>query len=126
MSITYSKSFDVTLKPDVLVCGAGLARIGAAPAAARAGAKTLVVERMGFPGGFFTAIVGSAFDGFTDQYTGRPAVGGVVVEMLDRMGILERRDPRQTSFTGNGEIKEITSHPGWLIPRCDPERFKKA
>src|SRR5215210_3415825 len=85
MSFTYSKSFDVTLRPDVLVCGAGLAGIGAAVAAARAGARTMVVERCGFPGGFFTAIVGSAFDGFNDQYTGLPAVGGVVLEMLERL-----------------------------------------
>jgi phytoene dehydrogenase-like protein len=53
MNFTYSKSFDVTMRPDVLVCGAGLAGIGAAVAAARAGAKTMVVERCGFPGGFF-------------------------------------------------------------------------
>src|SRR5262249_36597764 len=119
-------SFDVTLRPDVLVCGAGLAGIGAAVAAARAGAETVVVERCGFPGGFFTAIVGSAFDGFNDQYTGLPAVGGVVFEMLERLGILRGRDPRARSFTGNGEIKEIASHPGWIVPQTDPERFKKA
>jgi glycine/D-amino acid oxidase-like deaminating enzyme len=126
MNVTYAKSFDVTLQPDVLVCGAGLAGIGAAVAAARAGAKTMVVERCGFPGGFFTAIVGSAFDGFNDQYTGLPAVGGVVFEMLERLGILQGRDPRTLSFTGNGEIKEIASHPGWIVPQTDPERFKKA
>jgi len=126
MTFTYSKSLNITLRPDVLVCGAGLAGIGAAVAAARAGAKTLVVERCGFAGGFFTAIVGSAFDGFNDQYTGLPAVGGVVFEMLERLGILQGRDPRTLSFTGNGEIKEIANHPGWIVPQTDPERFKKA
>ena len=30
------------------------------------------------------------------------------------------------SFTGNGEIKEIANHPGWIVPQTDPERFKKA
>ena len=126
MQLTYSKTLDVTLRPDVLVCGAGCAGIGAVVAAARAGASTLVVERMGFAGGFFTAIVGSAFDGFTDQLTGLPAVGGIVFEMLDRMGVLQGRDPRATSFTMNGEVIRIAEHPEWLIPRTDPERFKKA
>src|SRR5262249_9388399 len=83
-------------------------------------------ERMGFAGGFFTAIVGSAFDGFTDQRTGRPAVGGVVFELLDRRGVLQGRDPRATSFTMSGEVIRIAEHPEWLIPRTDPERFKKA
>src|SRR5262249_41670583 len=89
MNVTSSKSFDVTLGRDGRGGGAGLAGIGAAVAAARTGAKTMVVERCGFPGGFFTAIVGSAFDGFNDQYTGLPAVGGVVFEMLERLGILQ-------------------------------------
>ena len=58
---TYTKQVPVVSRPDVLVCGAGLAGIGAAVAAARSGAQTMVVERMGFAGGFFTAIIGSAF-----------------------------------------------------------------
>ena len=53
--ITYSKQLPVIAEPDVLVCGAGLAGIGAAVAAARGGAKTMVIERNGFAGGFFTA-----------------------------------------------------------------------
>jgi glycine/D-amino acid oxidase-like deaminating enzyme len=124
--LTYSKTFDVTLQPDVLVCGAGCAGIAAAVAAARSGASTMVVERMGFPGGFFTANIGSAFDGFTDLRTGQPVVGGVVFEMLERMGVLGGRDPRGIRFTGNGEMKDVTERPTWEIPKCDPERFKRA
>ncbi len=67
----------VVATPDVLVCGAGLAGIGAAVAAARGGAKTMVVERNGFAGGFFTAVIGSAFDGFVDERTGAPWWAGL-------------------------------------------------
>ena len=65
--LTYSKDIPVIAAPDVLVCGAGLAGIGAAVSAARSGASTMVVERNGFAGGFFTAIIGSAFDGFVES-----------------------------------------------------------
>jgi flavin-dependent dehydrogenase len=126
MTLHYARTFDATLTPDVLVCGGGLAGLGAAVAAARAGADTLLVERMGFAGGFFTAVIGSAFDGFTDQVTGRPAVGGLVFEMLERVGVLGGRDPRGLSFTGNGEIKDVSEHPDWVVPTTEPERFKKA
>jgi hypothetical protein len=124
--LNYARAIDVVAQPDVLVCGAGCAGIGAAVAAARTGARTMVVDRMGFAGGFFTAIVGSAFDGFTDQLTGRPAVGGVVFEMLERLGVLRGRDPRAMAFTVNGEVLEIADRPEWTVPRTDPERFKKA
>ena len=68
-----------------------LAGIGAAVAAARGGANTMVVERNSFAGGFFTAIMGSAFDGFVDERSDSPVIGGVVFEMLERMGVVERR-----------------------------------
>lgn len=122
----YTRSFDITLRPDVLVCGGGLAGIGAAVAAARAGASALLVERMGFAGGFFTAVIGSAFDGFIDLRTGRPAVGGVVFEMLDRLGVLQGRDPLSVQFTYNGEISSLAEAPDAVVPRTEPERFKKA
>ena len=122
----YTRSFDVSLRPDVLVCGGGLAGIGAAVAAARTGASTLLVERMGFAGGFFTAVIGSAFDGFIDLRSGRPAVGGIVFEMLDRMGILQGRDPHAVQFTYNGEISSLAEAPDAIVPRTEPERFKKA
>lgn len=123
---SYSRTIPTTVQTDVLVCGGGLAGIGAAVAAARSGATTLLVERMGFSGGFFTAVIGSAFDGLIDTRSGRPVVGGIIFEMLDRMGILKGRDPRTSCFTYNGEISQVAEHPDWITPTTEPERFKKA
>jgi hypothetical protein len=123
---TYSKQIPVIARPDVLVCGAGLAGIGAAVAAARGGAKTLVVERNGFAGGFFTAIIGSAFDGFVDERTGAPVVGGIVFEMLERMGVVQSGQGPHLRYNVNGDLSFVEMHPERAIPRCDPERFKRA
>lgn len=122
--LTYSKQIPIVATPDVLVCGAGLAGIGAAVAAARSGAKTLVVERNGFAGGFFTAIIGSAFDGFVDERTGTPAVGGIVFEMLERMGVIASGEGPHLRYNVNGDLSFVEMHPERVIPRCDPERFK--
>lgn len=124
--LSYSKDIPVIAEPDVLVCGAGLAGIGAAVSAARSGASTMVVERNGFAGGFFTAIIGSAFDGFVDERTGAPVVGGIVFEMLERMGVIEPGDGPKLSYNVNGDLSFVEMHPDRVIPRCDPERFKRA
>ena len=42
---------------DVLVCGGGVSGIGAALGAARAGAKTMIVEKNAFFGGAATAVI---------------------------------------------------------------------
>jgi hypothetical protein len=86
----------------------------------------MVVERCGFAGGFFTAVIGSAFDGFAEGQTGRPAVGGVVFEMLERMGVIGKSQGPKLRYNVNGELGEIEKHPDWLVPKCDPERFKRA
>ena len=122
----YTKQVPVVSRPDVLVCGAGLAGIGAAVAAARSGAQTMVVERMGFAGGFFTAIIGSAFDGFVDERSGTPVVGGIVFEMLERLGIVEPGQAPHQHYNVNGDLNFVEMHPDRIIPRCDPERFKRA
>jgi len=122
----FSKKIPITATPDVLVCGAGLAGIGAAVAAARLGANTLVVERNGFAGGFFTAIMGSAFDGFADERTGSPVVGGIVFEMLERMGVIQPGQGPHLRYNVNGDLLFVEMHPERIIPRCDPERFKRA
>lgn len=125
-AITYSKSLPIVAEPDVLVCGTGVAGIGAAVSAARQGASVLAVDRAGFAGGFFTNIIGSAFDGFVYEETGRPVVGGLVFEMLERMGVIEPGTGPGLSFNVNGDFTEVEKHPDRLIPRTDPERFKLA
>ncbi len=124
--ITYSKQIPTVATPDVLICGSGLAGIGAAVAAARSGARTMVVERNGFAGGFFTATIGSAFDGFVDERTGTPVVGGIVFEMLERMGVIAPGQGPHLRYNVNGDFSFVEMHPERMIPRCDPERFKRA
>ena len=61
------KSIDrKTLRTDVLVCGGGCAGIAAALAAARRGAKVLLVEKAPFAGGIITCVGLPYFDGIAD------------------------------------------------------------
>ena len=92
----------------------------------RNGASVMAVDRMGFAGGFFTNIIGSAFDGFVYEETGKPVVGGLVFEMLERMGVVEPGQARHLSYNVNGDFTEVEKHPDRVIPRTDPELFKKA
>lgn len=55
---------------DVLVCGGGVAGVGAALAAARAGAKTMVIERNAFLGGAATAVIMNTWNVPVDRMTG--------------------------------------------------------
>ena len=75
---------------------------------------------------FFTANVGSAFDGFVDERSGAPVVGGLVFEMLERMGVVETGQGPKLRYNVNGDLTWVEMHPERAIPRCDPERFKRA
>ena len=76
-----------TLQTDVLVCGGGCAGIAAALAAARGGAKTLLVERAGFSGGIITCVGLPYFDGLAERKAGRFVVKGIAREFLARTGV---------------------------------------
>jgi len=72
---------------DVVVAGGGPAGIGAAVAAARTGARVVLIERYGFLGGTATAGGMACMNGFRNQ---RPpddyqTVRGVAQEIVDRM-----------------------------------------
>ena len=75
------------LETDVLVCGGGCAGLVAALAAARAGAKTLLVERAGFAGGIITTVGLPYFDGIAHVKENRVVVGGIAMELLVKMGV---------------------------------------
>jgi hypothetical protein len=74
--------FDAERDTDVLVIGGGTSGVGAAVAAARAGARTLIVERYGFLGG--VANVGLCLHTFHSS-KGERIVGGLPWEMISRM-----------------------------------------
>ena len=75
----------VIATPDVLVVGGGSSGIAASVAAARAGARTLLVERYGLLGGTSTAaLVGPIMTSFS-SVGHQPVVGGIFREIVDRM-----------------------------------------
>src|SRR5688572_15086149 len=74
------------IETDVLVAGGGCAGLGAALAAARGGARTLLVERAGFAGGIVTSVGLPFFDGIADKKQNRVVVRGIGLELFSKMG----------------------------------------
>ena len=84
-TIPYQRDLPVVREADVLVVGGGPAGIGAAVGAARAGARTVLVERYGFLGGNATAsLVGPFMTSFSNDGS-RQIIGGVFDELIRRM-----------------------------------------
>jgi FAD-dependent oxidoreductase family protein len=69
----------------VVVVGSGSAGATAAVAAARTGARTLLVERMGFLGGISTAVLDTFYAFYTPGRTPRRVVGGIAWEVVGRL-----------------------------------------
>jgi hypothetical protein len=69
---------------DVLVVGGGPAGIAAATAAARLGARTMLIERYGYLGGLATGGLVLFMDGLFDQ-GGDRCIGGIPWEVLERL-----------------------------------------
>ena len=72
---------------DVLVCGGGTAGVAAAVAAARNGARTILVERQGFCGGICVGALVHTLDGLRNcRNHSQLVVGGVGLEIVSRLG----------------------------------------
>lgn len=78
-----ARSLRVSHEPDVAVVGGGPTGVAAAMAAARNGAKVLLIEQRGFLGGMGTAAMVPAFCPYTDGE--KPVIRGIGLELLDRM-----------------------------------------
>lgn len=108
---TYCKTLPEFGRFDVVVVGSGSAGATAAIAAGRAGARTLLLEKLPFLGGTSTAVLDTFYGFYTPGKTNRKVVGGVpddLVAELRRIGpVLERPN---TFGSGTG----ITYHPDEL------------
>jgi len=70
---------------DVLVCGGGPAGIGAAVAAARQGARTMLIEGQGCLGGTATNALVGVWLGSYSRDGAYPVVGGIFTEIVNRL-----------------------------------------
>lgn len=94
---------------DVTVIGGGPGGIPAAVAAARSGARTLLVERNGFLGG--VAATGLPLLAFYDR-TGRQVVGGIGNELVERLDRLDATFHGPISCPIHNSITPV--NPFWL------------
>ncbi len=83
--VEYSRTtLPVILDADVVVCGGGTAGFAAATAAARAGARVILLEQLGCLGGLGTAGLVPCFCPFSDGE--KPVVRGIGEEVLLELG----------------------------------------
>lgn len=107
------REIPVIAEPEVLVVGAGPAGLGAAIAAAKNGAKTMLVEKYGFPGGNLTTSMVNPLFTFHDV-NGRQIIKGITEEMVQRM---------ITAKASLGHVTDLTFDNASMTP-FDPERCK--
>lgn len=107
------KRIPVCATPDVLVVGAGPAGIGAAIAAARNGAKVLLLERYGFLGGNLTIAMVNPMFTFHDV-KGRQVIRGIAGELVERLIDLK---------SSLGHVTDLTFDNASMTP-FDPEGMK--
>lgn len=98
-----------TKEVDVLVAGGGTAGVIAGLAAARNGAKTLIVERQRCLGGQFTAGSQGAWVGFSDKEN--RIVSGIAWELRDRLNernaIVEEDPEKDVCFLYDPEVAKV-------------------
>jgi hypothetical protein len=98
---------------DVVVAGAGSAGSTAAIAAARSGAKTLLIERFGFLGGTSTAVLDTFYGFYTPGSRSLKVVGGIADDVVKGLwsygACLERPNTygAGTGITYNSEYLKV-------------------
>ncbi|NLU90455.1 FAD-dependent oxidoreductase [Chitinophaga sp. Ak27] len=109
--INYAKGIEVKDPYDVIVVGAGSAGSTAAIAAARMGAKTLLIERLPFLGGISTAVLDTFYGYYTPGKQATKIVGGIADDVVKELNVYNACFERPNTFgAGTG----ITYHPEYL------------
>lgn len=103
-TISYSKEIGVNYEYDVAVIGAGIAGICAAISAARTGARVILLERFGTPGGNATTGGVASFCGNT---VGQGEVFDMIVESLAAFGAIAPLNPEKSSRVFNHEYLAV-------------------
>ena len=81
-----SREIPVIGSYDVIVCGGGPSGLIAAAAAARNGARTLLIERYGFVGGMATSALVTPISEF--RINGKQHIGGIPFELMQKAAAL--------------------------------------
>ncbi len=81
-----NKALDVVGECDIVVVGGGPGGIGAAVAAARNGADTILIERYGYLGGMGTGGLVTIIPCLSD-FSGTMQIGGINQEWIERLTI---------------------------------------
>ncbi len=105
------RSLDVIVDTDVVVVGSGSAGATAAIAAAREGAKVLVLERSTFLGGTSTAVLDTFYGFYTPGEHSHKIVAGIGDDVVEQLKKLDRILERPNTY---GAGLGITYHPDYL------------
>jgi hypothetical protein len=98
MTDTYSRQLTTLWDADVVVVGSGTAGTCAAIAAARNGAKTVLVERFGFLGGTSTQVLDTFYGFYTPGSVAYKVVGGIPDEVVAALKGYQAAFERPNSF----------------------------
>jgi ribulose 1,5-bisphosphate synthetase/thiazole synthase len=102
-----SRDIPVVADVDVVVAGGGPAGVAAATAAARLGARTLLVERYGHLGGLATGGLVLLMDDLFDRQ-GQRCIGGILWEAMERLKVIDGlAEERPTRLHADSELLKV-------------------
>jgi NADPH-dependent 2,4-dienoyl-CoA reductase/sulfur reductase-like enzyme len=102
-----ARDIKVCREADVVVVGAGPGGVGAAVAAARTGADTVLLERYGHLGGMGTGGLVTILPNMSD-IDGKQQIAGICKEWVDRLDVRQAADYPKKEHWGSTDKKLIS------------------